>query len=319
VEKQGVPDGLDRVSVSEATPERVKGTFAGRGVSMKFDTVSTPAVKYFVLSSADDEELYRAEQIGDEITMEVFGGRAKTIVNLAIIKESERLGANPEEDPGDFSTANGIVQSGDPEAFEEFEQTAEFLALPYLSFELGKAGKDGGSFTSTAALHWLAMSSAMHQELDFEAFRSDEGRESLCTDLRSDPCGNQSLGMCGPGTSCWQWTCGDCCCHSGCKSHDITCRNCKWYKPWNCALCWTGLSMFGGLCGTCESCGSTEYYEPACVPPGEFSYCSSDSQCCGHVDGSSEYGQAPLGAFCGYDGKCHTCWDGSVAMTYRCH
>jgi len=309
------------VTVVEATPERVAGTFAGRGLVLKFDTVSTPAVRRFELSNAADVELLRIEQKGDEVLMEVFGGRATRVVNLQVIEASARLGEHPEEATDDFSTSEGLVDYGDPQAFEEFERTPEFLALPYLSSELGKQGKHGGAFPSTVALHWLAMNSAQAQELDFDAFRGREaGAQGYCTDLRSDPCGNESLGMCGPGMGCWESLCGDCCCHQGCKSHDSTCRNCKWYRPWNCALCYTGTSWFWGACGSCESCDMDQFHEVQCIPPGtEYTYCSADSDCCGHAEGSSEYGPGPLGSFCGFDNLCHTCWDGSIASYNRCN
>lgn len=35
---------------------------------------------------------------------------------------------------------------------------------------------------------------------------------------------NNCRGMCGPGCTCWWWTCGDCCRHEGCYQHDICCN-----------------------------------------------------------------------------------------------
>lgn len=41
------------------------------------------------------------------------------------------------------------------------------------------------------------------------------------------PCtSNSCLGMCGPGCTCWEFACGDCCYHYGCFKHDLACRNC---------------------------------------------------------------------------------------------
>ena len=48
-----------------------------------------------------------------------------------------------------------------------------------------------------------------------------------CLRTCPDPCtDNSCLGMCGPGCTCWEFTCGDCCYHYGCFKHDLACRNC---------------------------------------------------------------------------------------------
>jgi hypothetical protein len=60
---------------------------------------------------------------------------------------------------------------------------------------------------------------------------------AACQDLRSDPNNNNSLGMCGPGKTCWPWVCGDCCWHRGCYRHDLHCRNCGVTRPRDCLLC----------------------------------------------------------------------------------
>lgn len=72
-----------------------------------------------------------------------------------------------------------------------------------------------------------------------------------CRDLRSDPCDNDCLGMCGPGCSCWSWVCGDCCYHSGCNAHDRACRSCSiWPWTWgNCVICYSPLALIVALLG----------------------------------------------------------------------
>ena len=40
------------------------------------------------------------------------------------------------------------------------------------------------------------------------------------------PCKDQEcLGLCGPGCTCWEWSCGNCCYNVGCYYHDLCCRS----------------------------------------------------------------------------------------------
>jgi hypothetical protein len=313
----------EALDVVEATPERVRGSYrAETGTALSFDTVSVNGVARLDLTGATGRALLHVEQSGDVITMVAYGGEAKMVVDLAVLRKSQELGANPDMDPGDFMPSEGLRIEGDQSLFERLSVEPELMALPYLSAKLGRSGMDGGKFPATVGLHWLAMKSATDQGLDVGPLGRDEaggaGDEAYCQDLQGDPCGDQSLGMCGPGTTCWQWTCGDCCCHSGCKNHDKSCRSCKWYKPWNCLLCYTGTSFLAGACTTCDSCGDVPpYYEPECKPSGSDYYCGQHSECCDHRDNSTEAQGGPVQAFCAPDNKCHACWDGSVwSMTF---
>jgi hypothetical protein len=68
---------------------------------------------------------------------------------------------------------------------------------------------------------------------------SDPLDELSCTDITGDDC----LGMCGPGCTCWPQICGDCTVHPGCFAHDDLCgyvNSLSWYdyviNPANAAL-----------------------------------------------------------------------------------
>jgi len=161
-------------------------------------------------------------------------------------------------------------------------------------------GYNGRDYPLTLRLHLLGSSLASRLELDIPTTDENgggapraklpEGEDGACVDLRSDPYGDNAYGMCGPGSSCWEWTCGDCCCHDGCKSHDWTCRNCHWYTPWNCILCGTFSSMIAGGCGT--SCQETTYAQPCTIGP--YEQCNGVCTCTGTYDGSTEEGAAPV-------------------------
>ena len=46
-----------------------------------------------------------------------------------------------------------------------------------------------------------------------------------CPPCQEDDC----MGLCGKDCSCWSWVCGDCCLHQGCATHDVCCRNRKFW------------------------------------------------------------------------------------------
>ena len=56
------------------------------------------------------------------------------------------------------------------------------------------------------------------------------------SDKSCPPCKHlECTGLCGPGCTCWQFLCGDCCVHIGCLGHDICCAK---YGPssWQCIM-----------------------------------------------------------------------------------
>ncbi len=280
------PDS-DGLSVEVDRPEHLRGEFTHEGVTVRFDAVETPTLTQVIVSSAEGLEVLRYEKTQDLITSSAYGGRATIVTDLAVVQKSLDMGALPEDQRGELSLDGAFVETGDQRAFTELEHSAEYAALPWLSRELGVNGFTGRSFPATLGVHMIAQQAA--RDLDIEvpplaAAVAPTDVAGYCLDLQSDPGNNDGLGMCGPGTSCWSWVCGDCCCHDGCLSHDNTCRECKWYKPWNCLLCATFTSFAAGGCGT--SCQSGIYAEPQCA---EIGYgCGQDSDCCGHYPDANE-------------------------------
>lgn len=287
------------LQVAEAGPERVAGTYNHEGVAVRFETLKTAILQRVVLQSLDGKELVRLEQTDRGLTMSVLGGRAVQTVSAELIAEAQRQKALPPEQRTPLSPA-GIRSSGDLKAFETFTFTPEAAAIAWLSRELGTHGYNGRAYPSTYALHVLAMRIATEAGLKLPEWSDDErrragGRYPGCLDLRSDPFGDDALGMCGPGTSCWESTCGDCCCHDGCKAHDRTCRNCHWYSPWNCLLCWSFAAF---AVGACEDSCQTPDFGPRCPAGGVQPYArcgihSQECDCNGQYDGSTEDYSAP--------------------------
>jgi len=111
-----------------------------------------------------------------------------------------------------------------------FTRTEEAETVPYLSIALAARGISGATHASSLPIHLLASRIAeRRKELTFDSVLIDrvnnlqsngtvEGGCSL-----SNTCGNPCFGMCGPGCTCWSWTCGTCECYIGCKQHDCCC------------------------------------------------------------------------------------------------
>ena len=67
------------------------------------------------------------------------------------------------------------------------------------------------------------------------------------SDLRSDPCNDGCLGLCGAGCTCWDWVCGDCMWHWGCNTHDLACGYCYdsyGIDVFSCTVCFTPIAFF---------------------------------------------------------------------------
>jgi hypothetical protein len=299
------PSSVEGLNLSHSDQTRIAGRYLRDGVQLDFDAQYADSTRRSLLLSArGQEELLRVDHEGDRFTTSAFGGRAKVIVDLSVLRESARLDQlPPEERPAAFSTVGGVRLEGDQTAFDELERRPEYAALPWLSRTLGTSGFDGQSHPVALILHHAAMQAAAQLDVQLPPTNppssvpgTNAAALESCVDLQNDPYNNDSLGMCGPGSSCWQWVCGDCCCHAGCKSHDNTCRKCTWYRPWNCTLCATFASFMNGQC---NACGGDSFVDPPCA---EIGYECGAAQCCETYDGSTEAAAAPQNVVCGSPG-----------------
>jgi predicted nucleotidyltransferase len=285
-----------RLRITRQDAERVEGRFSNAHASgLWFSSLNQGVRAEVVFGSAAKGELLRVTEDKDVLILSAYGGRARTFVDLKIVRESARQGALPEEERTPFAVAEGVREEGDPMAFRHLSLSPEARALPWLSRALGERGLTGRSTPAAMPLHQLALRVAEDiKEQPTPLASPGQSTASSCQDLRSDPNGDNSLGMCGALGTCWEWLCGDCCCHDGCKAHDITCRTCNWYRPWNCILCCTGASFLIGTCGT--SCQGASFAESTVVPSGGI--CGSTSpnpnlKCGGERQSSTEWYAAP--------------------------
>lgn len=235
------PEGL---TLSEATPEHVAGTFVRDGIVVRFDATKEATL----LSDADGNALYRTGPLEDGYETELLAGKLTFVYSSAF---------SAAMDSDDTELAESlVVTSGDGAALAELEASPEMKILPWLSKELGAADITGYGYPSSLQLHKLAQRMAQVNEIDVFAERvNDEiadgeaGEAPYCRDLRSDPNNNGCYGMCGPGCTCWRWVCFDCCWNLGCALHDRACRRCSWRRPDQCAICYSPLGAYVAIKG----------------------------------------------------------------------
>lgn len=287
------------LSLSVAEQNHISGGFRYGKTAIAFELTASETVQRLVVRDAAGRDLLVHTQTGDMLSMSVFDGAASMFVDMAKVRESQQLTEVPEGERRPFVVDGSVLQFGDQAEFERFESVPEATALAWLSRALGMRGYTGRDYPVTLRLHVLASNIADSRQLKIPSGEANNRGtagsaahaarpDGACEDLRGDPHHNDAYGMCGPGKSCWEWTCGDCCCHDGCKSHDWTCRNCHWYTPWNCTLCATFTSMMAGGCGT--SCQERTYAQPCIIGP--YEPCNGRCMCAGSFDGSSEAGAA---------------------------
>lgn len=223
-----------------------------------------------------------------------------------------------------------VTQHGNQALFETLTASDTGLALVSLSTALGRRGLNGKAFPPLVFLHLLAMQIGTTRGMPPPELPSDQAQLFLsesesCQSLIGDPNNDGCYGMCGPGCSCWQSICGQCCCYDGCRSHDGTCRNCAWHKPWNCLLCASFTSFFWGACGT--NCQSTVPWEP--YPFDHYAQCGLErvapfpaldewGVCGGMHEGSDESSAAPVQWACNR-GEYWEDGAGSAFYTLRCY
>ena len=128
--------------------------------------------------------------------------------------------------------------------FQRFFARPELSLLESAAHALGNAGITGRE--NQGALNFYATTMAVlkqqqHQENAENNEESTEGEtqhrdrtspsKQWLTCLNGWSCPRcpysprrNCLGLCGPGCTCWQWVCGDCCYHRGCYDHDRCCK-----------------------------------------------------------------------------------------------
>lgn len=104
----------------------------------------------------------------------------------------------------------------------------ELKLLKEAAFQLGSQGVTGLEYPSVLPFHMTALRTGSHEhystDSDWSNTEHHRLKRSACIQ-ECPPCKEKEcFGMCGPGCSCWDFACGDCCYHKGCFYHDVCCR-----------------------------------------------------------------------------------------------
>lgn len=115
----------------------------------------------------------------------------------------------------------------------------EMNLLSDAAIAMGQRGINSRDYPSTLSLYMTASRVASRLNVDINKNLSSNEINNNTYELppiherlkRQDcetecpPCKSQEcLGLCGPGCTCWKWTCGNCCYNKGCYYHDLCCR-----------------------------------------------------------------------------------------------
>ena len=110
-----------------------------------------------------------------------------------------------------------------PDAIQELMKVKEVGLLKEAAEAVGQKGLTGKD--TPAAMPFFAFALRVTQlQTNSDIRNTTRVRRAPCFS-KCPPCpGDDCLGMCGFGCTCWSFLCGDCCYHLGCYEHDLCCR-----------------------------------------------------------------------------------------------
>jgi hypothetical protein len=218
-------DGEQVLTLTSSTPTQVTGTFVDqRGTLVRFETVRTGDDLYLDVAGADGVSLVHLETTATSYEFSYLGGQLRLHATKSFVDQARAQAA---QNPANVST-DGFIFDGDMSVLDAMLKRPEATALPFLSQALGMRGLSGSAYPATLALHKIAQQSAGALGVQLTKVQTLTTSSSGSCDTYPDTA-NDCFGMCGPGCSCWDWVCGDCCYHYGCALHDEWCREGEWY------------------------------------------------------------------------------------------
>ena len=234
-----VSDTTQELTLSQASTDHVRGKFTREGVTILFESIRTAQQEVFVVRSATGQLLISAQKTPDGRVMNVMDGAAAF------------KGTMTQKTPDQSGDVTG--------ALDKLINSKEGPQMPWLSQALGARGLTGTDYPATFMIHSFGIMMAQAHDIALPALAAPAaavktqdyygGNGAYCQAYSSE-WGPQDEGMCGPGATCWNWTCGDCCNHYGCYNHDVACRSCSWRHPGACAACASFSAFFEG--GGCD-------------------------------------------------------------------
>jgi hypothetical protein len=212
----------------------------------------------------------------------------------------------------------------------------EFYLIPILSYKLGEAGLIGNKYAISLAIHRLGFSIAEQKDVTLRTINKENKLVALSVNNNNTNCTGREVaraceecwGRCGPKCECWDWACGDCCCHKGCLDHDgwcscfgtAVCVITVPVAPLNCAPCDVPNGDLPCSAPGCISCTNDKFwcsYTKSCLPKGSIcqpkcsptqQYCERLQRCvskgqCNKIEECATSRNCSANSFC-YRGRC---------------
>jgi len=277
----GLSEWKGKLVLNERSPNRVSGVLTSGRMKLRFDSqVDTGAdrtlrVRSFVIQAKDMTFAVASSKNGQFETRVGRPSRESVYLDDPL-KENEPLSK---------------------ERAASFEKMMDsFLLLPLLSYKLGaEMGVKGNVYPAALPIHGLALSVARHKDVQVFKMRprdADDDRKPFaeggggrpgsfataeCADRQPGTQAQECNGQCGPSSTtsctCWDWVCGDCCCHVYCRDHDSDCSCGDVVK---CAA-----AAYKYLTGTiaCAPCNNPGNLRCAGPCPSGQTYCSHTRSC----------------------------------------
>ena len=265
--EQPEPSGLS--SDTTVTQEQLQGEYYGTEGGIRFSsTVNATHVVLSVTTTSGEHIVYIIHPLVSNMTMMGVNGTNfmlmennqqdhidydEYVIPRDAINQIESIMA------GNGKMTDEILQKLDNKTVNETRQSVLYnLAMSYKAVliieaaqALGDRGIMGMDYPSVMSFYQFALRLASIRDLesgtkykvkdnispDSRGYQHRQQRAVLCNNgatCSSNRCpfrkyDNDCFGMCGPGCTCWDFVCDDCCVHQYCLTHDQCCADVGFY------------------------------------------------------------------------------------------
>lgn len=299
--KSGFSEWNTKLVLDAKSPNKIAGTLIGSTGKLQFSSEldGKSALKSFVIKSRDTSlSITASPTVKNQFEVKIRKPSGETVYVYRNLGKSVQ-----------------VIKGTKKSVIDVIDKWDALLLFPLLSYKLGvEMGVTGNIYPAGLPVHTVALSVATKKHCQVYKMRDrdsdyphDPGDEHGDTDAGTiTPVGTSSpnnkscegrrpgsreqecFGECGPFNEdgqciCWDWVCGDCCCHVYCRDHDAAC------ECGDIISCFLGVAFhYVTFSIACEPCNN----------PGDIPCKSSTS-------GSSGGSTCPSGQFyCVHSGSC---------------
>jgi len=347
--RSGFSEWNTKLALQAKSPNKIAGTLIGGTGKLQFSSEldGKSALKSFIIKSRDMSlSITASPTVENQFEIKIRKPSGETVYVY------RNLGKNVQVIKGTQKSVSGVLDKWDA-----------LLLFPLLSYKLGvEMGVTGNIYPAGLPIHAVALSVAKKKNVQVYKMRdrdSDDPRRPGDRHEDTDagtitPVGSSSpvsgscegrhpasrdqecFGECGPFNEdgqciCWDWVCGDCCCHVYCRDHDAAC------ECGDIISCYLGAAFhvvtFSVACEPCNNPGNLPCRSStsgssggSTCPSGQF-FCIHSRSC--QPNGSQcEPNCGPGTVYCAKLGRCvrkpqcdihNTCPSGYVRILEKCY